>query len=81
MTTTQLEYWRVAHLHLAEDQHPGCHTHASGFDYIATSGPEGVEDDLHDRRYYITSRDRRFVLVGESYWRMVAGVVVEQELR
>jgi hypothetical protein len=43
VNTTQLEYWRVGSRWLWKDQHPGCHTGASGFDYV----PWETELDEH----------------------------------
>lgn len=38
MDTELSARWQRRHDHLAEDQHPGCHTHSGGFDYVAHYG-------------------------------------------
>lgn len=45
MNITRLEYWRLRSERQFSDQHPGCHTHASGFDYVAiyTEADEAVD--------------------------------------
>jgi hypothetical protein len=45
VTTTQLEYWHKRPFDIARDQHPGCHTHASGFDYVPFENPADEEID------------------------------------
>jgi hypothetical protein len=35
MDTKLTQRWHDRHAFTTHDQHPGCHTHASGFDYVA----------------------------------------------
>jgi hypothetical protein len=58
MDTRLTQRWHDRHDFIAEDQHPGCHTHASGFDYVAHYNAADKEIDKVWARELLEARQK-----------------------